>query len=251
MADALDSLLSPPPSENRFVRAMEWIEGLPIGEREQAIDRAAAAVQAWPDTTRAAPAAAWQRIQQGEAPPPWWTLVRHVRLVDGDSLDVGPALAPLTSVDTTQVNVDPSPLHEAPGLRALDLTINEEVISLDFLAQLPCLEQLVLSGLELLPDLSPLSELPALHTLHLTFLPQLDDLTPLASLKGLRRLELTGNEYLKDFAPLATLTNLETLVLDDCVSLRSLAFLEGFERLHSAAGALPGRGHDLRRQALG
>lgn len=231
VADPLDNLLSPPPSENRFVRAMEWIDGLPARERDQAIDRAAAAVQSWPDNTRTAPAAAWQRIQQGEAPPPWWTLVRHVQLVDGDSLDVGPALAPLTSVDAIQVNVDPSPLHEAPGLRALDLTANEEVVSLDFLAGLPRLERLVVSGVELLQDLSPLRELTALHTLSLTFNPDLDDLTPLASMESLRRLDLTGNEYLKDFAPLATLTNLEALVLDDCVGLRSLAFLEGFERL--------------------
>ncbi|QSQ13874.1 leucine-rich repeat domain-containing protein [Myxococcus landrumensis] len=229
--DALDTLVSQRPSVDRFAKAMALLEETPSPEREQAIGRAMTALASWPDSTRAAPAAAWQHIQQGLAPPFWWPLVRHVQLVEGDSLDVGPALAPLTSVNASQVSVDVSPLREAHGLRALDLTANEALESLDFLATTPRLERLILSGLELLPDLAPLRALPALHSLTLTFNPTLDDLAPLAPLKALRRLELSGNERLEDFGPLATLSGLESLVLDDCVGLRDLAFLEGLEQL--------------------
>lgn len=229
--DVLDTLLAQPPSADHFAKAMELLEGLPVGEREEAVTRAQNALASWPDTSRAAPATAWRRLQQGMAPPFWWSLVRHVQLVEGDSLDVGPALAPLTSINASQVNVEVSPLHEAHELRALDLTANEALESLDFLSQTPRLEQLVLSAMELLPDLSPLRELPALHSLDLTFNPTLDDLSPLASMKSLRRLDLSGNERLKDFGPLATLANLEALVLDDCVGLPDLAFLEELPKL--------------------
>ncbi|AGC47257.1 Rab family protein [Myxococcus stipitatus DSM 14675] len=229
--DALDTLLSQRPSTDRFAKALALLEALPTPEREQAVDRARTALESWPDATREAPAAAWQDIQQGMAPPFWWPLVRHLQLAEGDSLEVGPALAPLTSVSSSQVSVDVSPLREAHQLRALDLTGNEALESLDFLQTTPRLERLVLSGLELLPDLAPLRALPALHSLTLTFNPTLDDIAPLASLKVLRWLELSGNERLEDFGPLATLTELERLVVDDCGGLRDLAFVEALPKL--------------------
>ncbi len=230
-ADTLDSILSHPPSASLFAKAVERLDELPIRERREALERAAFGMESWPDHTRRAPAAAWRRIQQGSAPPPWWGLVRTVHVREGDTLEVGPALAPLTVVDASRVNVDPSPLREARGLRSLDLSANDAVDSLDFLTETPRVERLALSGLELFPELSPVRELPALHTLDLSFNPNLDDLAPIASLEALRWLDLSGCERLEDFAPLATLAGLETLALDGCVGLRNLAFLDQLHRL--------------------
>ncbi|HZI14529.1 MAG TPA: hypothetical protein VE153_29445 [Myxococcus sp.] len=231
--DALDRLLSPPPSADRFAEAMEVLEGLSGPRLQEALERAEAALRSWPDEARQAPEATWESIQQGAPPPPWWSLVRHVQLVEGETLDVGPALAPLTSVDASQVDIEPSPLRGAPRLRTLDLSANEEVTNLGFLQGTPHLERLVLSSLELLPDLSPLGQLPSLHTLNLGFNTELEDLTPLGALTALRWLDLSGNERLQDLEPLGALSGLEVLILNDCRGVRSLAFLQGLRRLRA------------------
>ena len=154
-------------------------------------------------------------------------------VLENETLAVGAALEPLTSVDASNVPVDPSPLREAHRLRFLNLTGNEAVISLDFLQGTLQLERLNLSNLELLPDIAPIGQLSFLQILNLGFNPNLKDLSPLAPLASLRWIDLSADERITDFDPLAALTGLEILILNDCTPVQSLTFLLDLPRLRS------------------
>jgi hypothetical protein len=228
--EGLDQLLSREPSTRTFAEIVSVLDRWSGPDLDEVIERAESALQPWPDVVRQAPEDIWQLIQQGE-PPTWWSLVRHLRVAEGDTLDVGPALDPPTSVDASYVQVDPGPLQEAHRLRSLDLAGNEGLVSLEFLAGTSHLERFVLSYVELLPDITPIGRLSALRELDLGYNPGLEDISPLVPLSALRWLDLSVNDLIVDFTPLAALSALETLILNKCTELQRLEFLQELKQL--------------------
>jgi Leucine-rich repeat (LRR) protein len=241
--DRLRALLAQPPSAAAFAQIVQLLDERP--ERGDAASAmGAAALEAWPDETRAAPEEAWQRVQEDDVPW-WWTLVRHVRVRHRDTLDVGGALDPLTSIDASHVEVDPAPLANARRLRALNLAGNNSFLDLQFLSGALSLEELDLSHLELLPDLDPLAALPALWKLDIRFNHSLEDITALVRATSLRHLDVSGSSYLSELEPIATMASLETLLMDRCARLRDLSFLAPLNKLRRLVVLGPNRVSDL------
>lgn len=153
---------------------MALLEAMNAAEFDLAMATAAERLGAWPDDTRAAPGEDWRRAQTG-ALPRWWPLVRHVRAMNDDRLDAAAALAPLTSVDASDVDVDPAPLAKASRLRRLNLAGNRLVGSLDFVRGTPALERPGLARQELALDLAPLARLRHFTALNLGFREHFED----------------------------------------------------------------------------
>jgi hypothetical protein len=227
----VEHLLSQPGPES-FRRLASALDAMTGSELDDAVDRCRAALASWPDEARAAPETAWERVQAGD-PPPWWFLVRHVRVRAGDTLDVGAALEPLTSVNAGGVPVDPTPLGDAPHLRALDLAANDLVADLEFLAAVRTLERLRLANLAAPPGLAPLGGLEALRSLDLSFNPLLDYLAPAGLPDSLTWLDLSGDSGLLDIDELGALNGLEALLVEDCEQINALDFLADLPRLRS------------------
>lgn len=234
----LETLLSQPPSADLFMRLTAALERLWGEDLDEAIDHVAAALERWPDEARPAPRATWQRIQAGEQFPPWWRLVRHLRVEEGDTLEVGRALEQLTSVDASNVWVDPSPLGIAHGLRRLDLTGNPFAADLRFPAGTPWLERLSLASLGDLLECSEVGALQNLRWLDLSFNPTLEEIAGLASLPRLEWLDLSRDSSIEDLELLGALRALETLIIDGCTQVTDLGFLSRLPRLSvlSASG---------------
>jgi Leucine-rich repeat (LRR) protein len=234
-AEQLAALLKQRPSADVFAEIVHVLDEWPDAP-DAAISTAAAVLESWPDEARQPPADAWRRIQDGEAPPAWWPLVRHVRAGDDDTLDLGPALDPITSVDASGVQVDLSPLVAASRLRTLNFSGNDRVDNLDFVSGTPELESLHAAGISWPPDFSPLTRLSALSVLDVSFNPELEDIDAVASLVGLQRLDISGDRGLIDLSPLESMRELHTLVMERCEGVRSLEFLRPLKRLRTLAG---------------
>lgn len=236
MLTSVEALESREPSAAAFAeltRLLDDLRGQPLLD---ALGRAEAALARWPDETRTAPDA-WERIQQDQPPPPWWSLVRHVRVQNGETLDVGTALAPLTSVDASDINVDPTPLGRASRLRQLDLAGNGSVTGLRFVSGTPELERLSLARQELALDLAPLSSLRQFNALNLSFDEHFEDAQLLANLKGLKWLDLTATSCGGTLSALAALPALEDLTIDSCAGVSDLGWVATLPRL-SALSAI-------------
>ena len=227
----LEQLLSQQPSEKAFADILELLDQWKHSDISSLIEYVEIALQDWPDVIRKAPQEAWQAVQVGESLPPWWSLIRHIRVEDEDTLDVSSALNSITSIDLSRVYVDPSPLRNAHNIRQINLSASQDLIDLEFLLEIPYLEHLILSNLEDLPDISLIGQLSTLRGLDLSFNPNLEDLSSIERLSELRWLDLSGNDRITNLGSLAMLSGLKTLILNGCKNLQNIEFLQELKTL--------------------
>jgi Leucine-rich repeat (LRR) protein len=230
MIDDIENLPRREPSRETFAELTRLLDGMRGGELDDAISRVETSLAVWPDEAREAPEA-WRRIQEGEPPPRWWSLVRHVRVEHGQSLDVGQALASLTSVDASVVEVDPLPLVAAHRLRFLDLSGNPEFGDLEFLSEMPQLERLLLAGSAQQMDLAPVFALKNLRELDLSEMSEFLDAGALAPLQKLHFLNLSSTSCGATLSALSALPALDTLVIDECDGVTNLAWVQSLPKL--------------------
>jgi Leucine-rich repeat (LRR) protein len=194
----LDRILRGPASPMAWQRLVElldpWPRSVGLGEVEHALAD-------WPSSFREATSAGWEAALAG-SPPPWWPLVRHVQLGPLDRIESVEPLALVTSL-------------------AFDPEDNE--FPVDWLAELPQLEVLDLSGVEGLSSFTEIPVLPALHTVIARGCPYLDDLGGLDAQPALRTLDLSASFDCLELATLPPLPALEVLRFDSTPSLDDLA----------------------------
>jgi len=107
-------------------------------------------------------------------------------------------------------------VEQLPQLRRLRIT-HARPKSIDVLASLCNLEELILEYVSGFSDLSPLGKLPRLRSLHMENLRKVSDHSGLSDARGLRYLSIYGTldwkQPINDFEFLHGLTNLEVLAL--------------------------------------
>ncbi len=225
--------------------------------RDDALEWTTSMLAAWPDRGyRGVSGAALDEHRKGAPLPIWWPLVRHVTLLPGQPLAPIEALSHITSLWALGGATDLSPLALLTGLRELDLSRNEGVLTMPSLAALQQLETLTiteilypfdlgpLAGLEqlhtlfiggnpYLTDLSPLTGLPELTKLHVSACNSLVELAPIGLLSALQELNVSGLHAIADLAPVSALRSLRALDAIDLelASLDSIRGLDGLERL--------------------
>jgi Leucine-rich repeat (LRR) protein len=190
------------------------------GDSAEALHYLEDALRDWPDEQRVVPIETWRAVQRGAAPPPWFSLGRHLRLERDDTLDGLDRASFLTSLALGVYEGTLAPLAQAPQLRALELGAIDDP---GLLAQFPKLESLTLLVPEQLP---PLGELPLPLTLRTLAIRDADDLVTLAGLErcaALRRLDLVDNRALTDIGAVALLPELERLMVVRCSALAEVS----------------------------
>jgi len=230
MLTTVDDLSGREPSTATFAELTRLLDGLRGPALDAAVARAEVLLAGWPDEARNAPDA-WDLIQQEKAPPRWWTLVRHVRVESGETLDVGRALEPLASVDASDADVNPAPLAGAGRLRFLDLSGNQGIVDLRFLAGTPVLARLLLARPIFQLDLAPIIGLTQLVALDLSGMEGFSDAAILNPLRQLRWLNLSQTDCGATLAALPALPELATLLISECAGVTDFSWMAALPRL--------------------
>jgi Leucine-rich repeat (LRR) protein len=229
----LDDILAAEPSAGAWDQLVEVVYSWPPDAQD--LERVATRLESWPDRLRAASRTELLGLQAGEAPSAAWMLARHLTLKPRDALEPVDALLHLTSLELRDGEQDLAPLPSLKKLRALDISGHHYADSLDFVAELPQLETLVVASIRA-HDIEPLVGLSRLARLVLSH-NVINDFGPLGALRGLRELELEDCAGLRDLSPLRPLQQLESLTLgrDYVYDLSPLASLPQLRRLRLRA----------------
>lgn len=208
--------------------------------RDQAVERISPALESWSDEVREIPADVWDEVADGGELPPWWSLARHVKLEDANTLDPIDRAPQLTSIALVNPLVELDPLVQLKQLRHLEVSGSIDEWALlkkfdkleSFAAYEPpmvdlhpdtfprTLRELTLNGSPL-EDTSAFAPLRALKRLWLERNTELRDLRGLSKLHELSFLEISGCPVV-DLAPLSALVQLETLSLHEMPELANL-----------------------------
>jgi hypothetical protein len=215
------------------IRAVSWpairavFEAWPAGRaRDDALARAHHALAGWRDRDLEIPIGTWRAIQEGEDPPVWWSLARHLRLETDDTLDGIDCARQLRSLELIRLDAPANDATVLADLRAL--CISGPLDDPALLTAFPHLELLALHAQAVLP--SGGAWLPStLLDLEITSTP-MTDTSALSPLARLRRLTLIDNRKLRDLGGLKALHELKQLAVARS-AVETLAPLTGLHQL--------------------
>jgi internalin A len=110
----------------------------------------------------------------------------------------------------------------ARQLRQLDLSVCQQLTSIDSIASLTSLQSLDVSFCDQVTLFDPLTCLAALQILDISNCWQISSLAPIAGLTSLQSLDISSCWKLTSLAPIASLTSLQTLYLFGCEQFTSI-----------------------------
>lgn len=125
------------------------------------------------------------------------------------------------------------PITELTALHTLDINYCTQLMSFDPLKGLTALRSLDMSDCRKITSLDPIANLTGLQSLCVSNCTQITSLYPIASLTALETLHLIGCAQITSLDPIARLTSLQSLDVNTCNKITSLDPIIGLDSLRS------------------